>query len=276
LSISRVRIDGPRRQDTPVATNGWRPDPSKGVFETLLVIDGVPVELDAHLARLRRTLDDVYEADLPVGARQELIAAAAGIPLGRLRLTVVPGEDGLRHDLIAGEVVPEAVFPERGAKLRSHEVTGGNGSHKWVDRRGMEHPDCGPGQLICDGDELLEAGWANIFAVREETLWTPPADSRILPGTARAAVLVIAREEGLAPQEQPVRAGDLLEADETFLTNSIRGIEPATALDGNPLPGCGPISRRLADALRRRWGLPNDPAAHKAAAAAPKQSQLSR
>lgn len=258
-----------------MATNGWRPDPGKGIFETLLVVNGAPVELDGHLARLRRSLDEVYDLDLPAGARDELIAAADGISLGRLRLTCVPGEDGLRHDLIAGEVVPEAVFPAQGAELRSHCVEGGNGSHKWVDRRGMEHPDDGAGQLICDGDEALEAGWANIFAVRAETLWTPPADGRILPGTARAAVLAIALESGLDTQEQPLRAEDLLRADETFLTNSVRGIEPAIALDGTPLPGCGPISRRLVGALRRRWGL-GDPAARKAAATAPKQSQLSR
>jgi para-aminobenzoate synthetase / 4-amino-4-deoxychorismate lyase len=256
-----------------VATNGWRPDPGKGIFETLLVVNGEPVELDAHLARLQRSLDEVYEADLPADARKELIAAARSIQLGRLRLTVTPGEDRLRHDLLAGGVVPEAVFPERGAELCSHSVPGGHGSHKWVDRRGMEHPDAGAGQLICDGDEVVEAGWANLFAVREETLWTPPADGRILPGTARAAVLAIALESGLDVQEQPLRIADLLSAEETFLTNSIRGIEPATVLDGVPLPGCGRVSRRLADALRRRWGLAS---AHKAAATAPKQSQPAR
>jgi len=242
-----------------------------GVFETLLVVDGEPVELDRHLARLRRTLAEVYGERLPTGAEEELRRAAEGISLGRLRLTVAPGEDRLRHDLLAGAVVPEAVFPARGARLQSHQVRGGHGSHKWVDRRGMEHPDAGLGQLICDGGELLEAGWANLFAVREGTLWTPAADGRILAGTARAALLEIAGDEGLETQEGPMSAHDLLSAEETFLTNSIRGVEPATALDGIPLPGCGPISRRLADGLRRRWGLP----ARKAAATAPKQSQLS-
>ena len=258
-----------------MATNGWRPDPGKGVFETLLVVNGEPVELDAHLARLQRSLDEIYEADLPAGANEELIAAAHGIRLGRLRLTVAPGEDRLRHDLLAGGVVPEAVFPERGAELCSHSVPGGHGSHKWVDRRGMEHPDSGAGQLICDGDELLEAGWANLFAVREETLWTPPADGRILPGTARAAVLAIAHDEGIDAREQPLLTADLQNSEETFLTNSIRGIEPATALDGAPLPGCGQVSRRLTAALRRRWNLTRDSETHKAAATAPKANQLS-
>jgi len=244
-----------------VATSGWRPDPSKGVFETLLVVGGEPVELDAHLARLRRSLDELCDSDLPAGAREELTTAARGIQLGRLRLTVAPGEDRLRHDLLAGGVVPEAVFPERGAELCSHSVPGGHGSHKWVDRRGMEHPDNGAGQLIHDGEELLEAGWANIFAVREETLWTPPADGRILPGTARAAVLAIAPAEGVDVREQPLHVDDLLSADEVFLTNSVRGIEPAASLDSTPLPGSGPISRRLAAALRQRWNLQPEPPA---------------
>jgi para-aminobenzoate synthetase/4-amino-4-deoxychorismate lyase len=252
-----------------------QPDPSQGVFETLLVVDGEPVELEGHLARLRRSLGEVYGADLPAETRAELVAAAADISLGRLRLTFVPGEDRLRHDLLADGVVPEAVFPARGAELCSHQAKGGHGSHKWVDRRGMEHPDTGPGQLICDGDELLEAGWANLFAVREETLWTPPADGRILPGTARAAILEIAAKKGLETREEPLTHEDLLKTEEVFLTNSVRGVEPAIALDGAPLPGCGPLSRRLAAALRRRWGLPDaadDPATP---ATAPKPGQLS-
>lgn len=258
-----------------MSSSDWRPDPSLGIFETVLVVDGAPIELDRHLDRLAHSLDAVYSMELPLGIEEELRLAAEEISLGRLRLTVAPGKDRPRHDLLAGGVVPGAVFPERGAKLRSHHVPGGRGPHKWVDRQGMEHPDEGAGQLIRDGDEVLEAGWANLFAVREETLWTPPLDGRILAGTARAAVLGIAADEGIGTEERPIRTQDLLAAEETFLTNSIRGVEPATALDGAQLPGGGPLSRRLADALRRRWGLP-DPAARKAAAAARKQSQLAR
>ena len=257
-----------------MSASDWRPDPAKGVFESLLVVGGEPVELEAHLARLEQSLAAVYAAQLPPQAEEELRRAAEGINLGRVRLTIVPAEDGLRHDLLAGWVVPETVFPVRGVKLRTQPVPGGNGPHKWVDRRGMEHPDDGAGQLICDGDELLEAGWANLFAVREETLWTPPADVRILPGTARSALLEIAAEEGMPTAERPLRAQDLNTAEETFLTNSVRGIEPATSLDGTDLPGCGPLSHRLAAALRQRWRLPAE--APLASSAAPKAGQPAR
>jgi para-aminobenzoate synthetase / 4-amino-4-deoxychorismate lyase len=254
-----------------VAANDLQPDPRRGVFETLLVVGGEPMEAAGHLARLGRSLAEIYEVELPAEAGEQVCATAAGVELGRLRISAVPRAESVKMDLEARPIDPAVMFPEAGAALRRRDRPGGHGSHKWADRSGMDHPDAGPGQLICDGEELLEAGWANLFAVREETLWTPPADSRILAGMARAAVLEIAGEDGIATREQPIHARDLLNAEETLLTNSIRGIEPATELDGTPLPGNGPISRRLAAALQRRWNL----TAPQAAEAAPKADQLS-
>ena len=258
-----------------MATSDRRPDPAKGVFETLLVVGGEPMEVDGHLARLGRSLTQIYAVALPSGAEELVRATAAGVELGRLRVTAVPRAGLVDLDLEARPVDPAIIFPASGAALRQVARPGGHGAHKWVDRAGMDHPDAGPGQLIRDGEELLEAGWANLFAVREETLWTPAADDRILAGMARAAVLEIARDEGIETREQPLTAPDLLDADETFLTNSIRGIEPATSLDDTPLPGQGPISHRLAAALQRRWNLNRDWNPPQAAAAVPKADQLS-
>ena len=261
-----------------MSANGRKPDPSQGIFESLLVVRGQPVELERHLTRLRGSLAELYGAELPPETGERARATAAELDLGRLRLTAVPRDGGLELDLLARPVDPRVVFPPapRGAALRRVDRPGGHGSHKWVDRTGMECPDAGAGQLICDGEELLEAGWANLFAIRRNALWTPPADGRILAGMARAAVLEIAREDGLGTYEQSLSAEDLRSADETLLTNSVRGIEPAATLDDAPLPGAGPLSRRLAAGLRRRWGLEHDSDALRASAAAPKADQPSR
>lgn len=255
-----------------------KPDPSLGIFESLLVVRGEPVELDRHLQRLQGSLAELYGVGLPPETGGRARTAAAELDLGRLRLTAVPRAGGLEVDLLARPVDPAVVFPPapRGAALRRVDRPGGHGSHKWVDRTGMEYPDAGPGQLICDGEELLEAGWANLFAIHRNALWTPPADGRILAGMARAAVAEIAREEGVETYERPLAKEDLLEADEVFLTNSVRGIEPAVELDGAPLAGCGPLSRRLAAALRRRWGLTNAADGPPAPATSPLPDPLSR
>ncbi len=257
------------------------PDRSRGVFETLLAVEGEPVELEAHLSRLERSLDLLYSEALPPQAGEALRDAASSlspspvppdrpredIRLGRLRLTAAPVEDGLQLDLLAGGVDSENVFPAHGVALRTHRLAHGLGEHKWADRAGIDRPAPGePGALILDGDEALEAGWANLFAVRDGALFTPPLDGRLLPGTTRAAVLEVAPQEGIEVNELPLSPAELLSAEETFLTNSIRVIEPAEELDGRPLPGCGDLSRRLAAALRRRWKLPEHPARRAAAA----------
>ena len=255
----------------------WQPDRSRGVFETLLVVDGEPVELEAHLSRLTNSLEEVYSQELPPLLEDKMRQAATEIPLGRLRVTLAPGEDGPRLDLLAGGVESGAVFPERGVDLRTHPVAGGLGAHKWADRKGINRPAPNePGALIVDEGEVLEAGWANVFAVRGGTLFTPPLDGRLLPGTTRAALIEVAAEHSIGTSEGPLHPDDLLNAEETFLTGSIRGIEPALSLDGAELPGCGQLSRRLAAALRQRWNLPDDSAAPATPAAEPKLGQPAR
>jgi para-aminobenzoate synthetase/4-amino-4-deoxychorismate lyase len=254
----------------------WQPDRSRGVFETLLVVGGEPVEPEAHLQRLARSIEEVYSQELPPHLEDRMRETAAGIGLGRLRCTLAPAEDGLHLDLLAGGVEMEAVFPERGVHLRSLEIAGGLGAHKWVDRKGINRPAPDEaGALVLDAGEVLEAGWANVFAVRGGTLCTPPLDGRLLPGTTRAALLRLATEERIDATERSLTPDDLLAADEVFLTGSIRGIEPAEELDGRPLAGCDEISRRLAAALRRRWGLADDSGGPAAPATAPKAGQLS-
>jgi para-aminobenzoate synthetase/4-amino-4-deoxychorismate lyase len=263
-------------QDIPPMADRWQPDRLRGVFETLLVVNGEPVELEAHLRRLEHSLDEIYSQELPEQLEQKMREAAAETPLGRLRCTLAPVEDGLQLDLLAGGVELEAVFPERGVHLRTHEIAGGLGAHKWVDRKGVNRPAPGEaGALIADEGEVLEAGWANVFAVRGGTLFTPPLDGRLLPGTTRAAVLELAAQKKIKATEQPLGLTDLLTAAETFLTGSIRGIEPALSLDSDDLSGCGPLSRRLADALRRRWNLSDGSGDPEAPAAAPRAGQLS-
>src|SRR4051812_42501775 len=53
-------------------------DPGRGVFETMLVLEGRPVELDAHLERLAASLDALFEAELPGDARRLVLDRACG------------------------------------------------------------------------------------------------------------------------------------------------------------------------------------------------------
>jgi para-aminobenzoate synthetase / 4-amino-4-deoxychorismate lyase len=239
----------------------WQPDRSRGVFETLLVVDSAPVELEAHLGRLAESLGEIYSQALPPRLEDELRRATSGIALGRLRLTLAPAEDGLRLDLLAGGVESEAVLPKRGVSLRTHPIAGGLGPHKWVDRKGINRPAPGEaGALISDEGEVLEAGWANVFAVRGGTLFTPPLDSRILPGVTRATVIELAHARDLEVHERPLDLPELHQADEVFLTNSIRGIESVDSIEEKRIDGPGRVSACLREQLQAAWGLAPAPA----------------
>lgn len=237
------------------------PDPQQGVFETLLVADGRPVELEAHLERMAVSLRTLFGAEPGDEARDLALASAAGLRLGRLRLTARPRRDGgVELEARADEVEPAMVFPvaERGAALRSLAVPGGLGPHKWADRALLEQAEAslpsGSVALLRDGDgTVLEASRANLFAVRGGALLTPPADGRILPGVARARAIEVARAAGLEVREEAVTLAELTGAEEVFLTGSLRGIEPVGSLDGAELRSAGEVSRLLAAGLRRRW-----------------------
>ncbi len=235
-----------------------RSDPTLGIFETMLVARGRPVELDAHLDRLAASLRRLYGIEPPARARALTEARARGVELGRLRLTVVPG-DGVPELEAVAAAVPEAdVFPsrERAASLRSLVVEGGLGAHKWADRSrlgpaGGSDPDL---PLLLDRDgAVLEASRASVFAVLDGVPVTPPADGRILPGITRERVLALAAELGLAPREAELRIPDLLGAEEVFLVGSVRGVEPACALDGAELGAGEEVGRAIAAGLRHRW-----------------------
>jgi para-aminobenzoate synthetase/4-amino-4-deoxychorismate lyase len=237
------------------------PDRAIGVFETLLVIDGSAIELDAHLARLGSSVRELFAVELPHDARALTINSAAVLPLGRLRLTVAPGPGGaLAADTVTAAVDPGNVFPtwERAIALRPFVVQGGLGAHKWADRDGIAwteatEPDGGLPLVLDVGEEVLEASRANIFAVDRELLITPPADGRILPGVARARAIEAARALGIEVREERLPFERLLVAGEAFLTGSVRGVEPVRSVGDDRLRASGETTIAVAAELKRRW-----------------------
>lgn len=226
------------------------PDPRQGVFETLLVLDGRPVEFDAHLERLNASLAELF----PDLAPPDLDQLDVPVENGVMRIDVVPGSDRLEAKVSFRE-------PEKQSgpiALHSLALPDGLGSHKWADRSLLDEaqsklPDNALPLVVDTDGGALEASRANLFAVRDGALFTPPLDGRILPGVTRARVIELAAAGGIETKEAELAIGDLFAADEVFLTGSVRGIERAESLDGAPLQGGTEIADRLATELRQAW-----------------------
>lgn len=231
-----------------------------GVFETILIFEDRPVELDAHLARIAASVRAVYGEE-PPDTRELVLANARGGWLGRMRLTVEPlPRGGLDATVLVAPFDPNNVFPtgDFATELKTLAVDRGYGEHKWADRALLSRAEAeaGPGAaplLVREDGTVLEGSRANLFLVRGRTVSTPPLDGEILPGVARAGLLEVADEYGIEVVEEPIDLAELMAADEVFLTNSLRGVEPVRAIDGERIPSEGPITTALAAGLRQRW-----------------------
>jgi para-aminobenzoate synthetase / 4-amino-4-deoxychorismate lyase len=231
---TRVLADPPEgagRSVLPALLDGaaGRPDPWLGLLETVAVRDRAPVALDAHLARLVASARAVLGAEIDVEAAARAARAAAAEGAAALRITVTP-QAACPPRL---EIAPRPLAdrdPDRPVALEPVLLPGGLGAHKWLDRRLLAPRPSGATALLCDrGGEVLEAAWANVWIAEDGVLLTPPADGRLLPGIARAAVLAAPAAHGYpAAREERLGLERLRAADAVLLTSALTGgLRPA-------------------------------------------------
>lgn len=83
--------------------------------------------------------------------------------------------------------------------------------------------------LLNDEKNVTEALNGNLFMVTGNKLVTPPVSDGCLNGIMRKQILALARKtEGLEVEERSVSPFELQKADELFITNVIKGIQPVT------------------------------------------------
>jgi para-aminobenzoate synthetase/4-amino-4-deoxychorismate lyase len=195
---------------------GERPDPVRGVFETILLEDGHLHHLDRHLQRLSSTALELYGVALPEDIEQRAQAVVAGFA-GRARVRIA-----LKVPIDTITLSREAPVSSEPLQLAPFLLPGGLGAYKWRDRDLLDALTAASGAvpLLIDGDgSVLEAAYANVWIIEGDQLITPPADGRILPGVTRAALLAAERSAG----EEPISYERLRAADGIFLTSAISG-----------------------------------------------------
>ena len=226
------------------------------VYETLLVIDGKPVEEQGHLKRLREATG--------LDASEFLAKATAGlVGYYRLRLDFTPPRSlsftATRIEtpgLIKGEFARFKVVSRR---LKDQRLNAGHGSLKIAKRHELETLEAQAASavpLLVDGSEhILETTRHNVFVFEGDTLLTPPLDGRILPGVTRQAVITEAQKLGLACREEPITLKRAEAASGMLLTNAVIGIGWVEQCDDTHWPDIPPMVLQLHKALAIRWHL---------------------
>jgi 4-amino-4-deoxychorismate lyase len=251
-----------------------------GIFESLLVRDGRPCLLEAHLGRLTQSarLMDLPEPDLPRWRSAVATAASAwteqGGQEGVLRLVYSRGREsgspatafamigalpgrvaGVRKDGVAALTLARGL-PADGATDMPWLLAGAKTLSYAVNMAALRHAERqGAGDVIFVSSDgyILEGPRSTVVIATESengagnsALFTPPPWYPILRGTTQQALFEVARNKGYDCDYRALRYADLVAAQGVWLVSSITLAARVHTLDGKPLPAA-PLADELAE-----------------------------
>jgi branched-subunit amino acid aminotransferase/4-amino-4-deoxychorismate lyase len=214
-----------------------------GVFETLKVTAGRPELCEDHWRRLQQGASELgLAADLnfaDLRSHCDELIRAEGVIDAVLKVVVFQDEGRVSELILLREYVYTEEHFARGFSLKvipDRSNRGGIGRLKTQNYLGnllalREARDAGFDEVVfVDGQgRVLEGATANIFAVRNDVLYTPSLTHGVLSGVIRGRLLNI---PDLPARERMLSLDDLKSADEVFLTNSVFHVMPVREIDG--------------------------------------------
>jgi branched-chain amino acid aminotransferase len=98
---------------------------------------------------------------------------------------------------------------------------------------------------------VSEGSGENIFVIRDETIYTTPLGSSILPGITRASIVTLAQDLGYTVVEMAIPREMLYIADEVFFSGTAAEITPIRSIDKIVIGAghAGPITKKLQKAF---------------------------
>ena len=231
-----------------------------GLFETMLVANGVPFRWGQHLERLTAGAAFLGIA-LPFGASElqavarELIAqnqmqdcllrltlsrgvgirgySPRGADAPTLAVTLHPLTDPNPHALKNWQLKTSSFkLPanEPLAQFKNCNKLTQVMARAEADRAGADEA------LLANTDGfMVEGATSNLFWIQQEVVCTPPLSSGILSGVTRLVVLELCRKLGFEVQESNITKDELFRTDGVFLSLSSFGVVQGVTLDGQPL-----------------------------------------
>ena len=247
------------------------------VYEVFWWHRGALIQADDHFARLERSAGRLYmelqftREELAAAVRETVQAAGAGPDDDAyVRLIVTRGSGPLGLDftavvkrslivIVAPADRPTAERIEQGLRIAlidrqrmsikalDPSAKTGNYLNNVLALHEAHLAEADDALMLNDDGEVTEATTANVYVIRAGALTTPPMAAGILRGTTRTRILALCADLGILATEQTLEPADVAAADEVFLSSSVRGILPVTAVDGRPIGNgrMGPVTRRI-------------------------------
>ncbi|MCY1479698.1 Aminodeoxychorismate lyase [compost metagenome] len=226
------------------------------VFETVKILDGKILFLEDHYFRLMSAMR-IVRMEIPMNFTMEyfeeqLLSLATAENLSassRARISVYRNEGGfyLPKDnnvsfLVTVQPLENSVYRIEKEEcevelykdfvVAKHLLSTIKSSNRMINVTGSIFADengydnC---LLINDDKNVIEALNGNLFMLMGNKLITPPISEGCLNGVMRKQILALAKKiETIEVEETLISPFDLQKADELFITNVIRGIQPIT------------------------------------------------
>jgi branched-chain amino acid aminotransferase len=248
-----------------------------GVFETMLVRDGVAFALTRHLRRLIRSAEGLGLTVDVQRVRAAVDAVLADRPQrARLRITVTGGpspygsERGGAGPTVMVATAPLTDWPPTTdvavvpwtrnecaatAGMKTTSYADNVVALRWAHERGAAEAI-----FANTRGEVCEGTGSNIFYAYDGRLVTPPLSSGCLAGVTRELVLEWLRADGVDVAEAALPIDTLRGAAEAFLTSTTRNVNPIARVDGQPLGAApGPLTQQAAEVFARNAAKADDP-----------------
>ena len=243
-----------------------------GIYEVIITCNSILFGLDEHLNRLQRSADAI-SLELPASLDEiskiiETGIKKAGFSESMVYIQVTRGAAPRRHnystDIQATLVMTFRARPEYAPELFNQGVAIITVPEiRWsrcdikstallpniMMKQKATDKGCQEALFVTADKIVHECTTANIFIVKNDILYTPPADRHILNGITRSFILEQAERHNIGCVEKECCYDELCQADEVFITSSTIDLMPVVKIDdfiintGQP----GPVSLRVRD-----------------------------
>ena len=245
-----------------------------GVYEALLVRCGKVIDVAPHLARLKRSLDELgMVSAISFRALPHLMAETVRrnyVDEGLVYLQMTRGAARRDHAFPRAAHVSLTIIARHVSKKEREKQRRGVDiitcpDQRWqrcdikslnllpnvLARQYAVAQGASEAWLVNSGGIITEGASSNAWIYKDNVLWTHRLDQEILGGITRAAILDIARQDKIRIDESGFTREAALGADGAFISSSIGGIIGVLSLDGAPLQQ-GALTRQLQAALEER------------------------
>jgi len=233
------------------------------IYEVVRIIEGVPLYLEEHLERLRRS-GEILKVDIK-NTDEEIVS-------GIYKIIEENNERNLNAKILCGNFNKakedmwiyfiDSFYPTKDMYIEGVDTILFKGEREnpnaKVSDRGLrdkinrerEEKNAFEALLVNNKGNITEGSRSNVFFVKGQIIYTPPA-MEVLLGVTRTKILELCRKNGIEVVEDEISINNLDVYDGVFITGTSIDVLPVKTIEGMTFESSKkPIIKRLMDIYR--------------------------